>query len=469
MRGASAGMEGSARERANVIQPNSTTEISLADLLFPPSPPASSSVIPPLPSSQSSPTIIENSGDDLPSPILRRTLPFRPPRPKGASQSTRARVVPETTLDSSEEDEEERQRIKSLKSQRRKGKGRPSQTIYILDDSEDERINSALANPSTSKPIPRPRRRITISIDLDPDPSSSSDRESDTAPPPLPSRSLRLPCQPIPSLKLRTKSKPINRTEAECICVGDSEDEGEGAQRKVESFQGETVVSLPTESTVGGTPQPIDYPDPFATEYDPYAGILTYEPSHRNPVRFRKNLLDCLDVETTPIRNQNSVKKVPNRIEIDLTLSSGDESAFVGTFALEYPASAEIFDSQIPLSKTHTPKSVKPPPPHAKRLLSTPAKSTPAKAARNSTPTQKRIGKSDSLTLERRNTLAIDWIRRLDKAVFRKRWNGLRCLDGEAEENGEGLPSDIAINWNNKLRTTAGTASWKKSVASRRF
>ena len=309
-------MERSAGDaRGNVIQPLST--ISLADLLFPPSPPPSSSVTTVLPSPQFSPTLVENSGDDLPSPVSYR-IPARS-RTIEASNSTRNRIISETVFDSSEEEAEERARIKTLKSQRRKGKGRPSRTSYILDDSEEERINLSVAKPSTSNPIPRAKRRITISIDIDP-----SSSESDSSSPPLPSVPLRRPLQSTTLSRPARRSKPKSTLqESECICVGDSEEERGGPQSEV-------VMSLPTEDEIGGTPQSIkEHLDIFATEYDPYAGVLTYEPSHRNPVRFRKNILDVVSPVATPSRVQKSIKKASKRAVIDLTRSSSDESEFV--------------------------------------------------------------------------------------------------------------------------------------------
>ena len=310
-----------AGEQHGVVQPiPSPIEISLADLLFPPSPPLVASTSTPSASLASSPTIVENSGDDLPSPVQFRSLSSRIPLSTTTTKSRETRLVPETIVDSSEDDKEERERIKSLKSQRRKGKGRPSQTIYILDDSEDDRVTSAAPKPSTSKSNGRARRRITISIDVE-----SSSSESDTALALIPSRRPHRTLQPTTPASTRIpKSKPIPTQTEECVCVGDSEEEREGVER-------EAVVSLPTETTTGGTPQPKenDCSDPFATEYDPYAGVLTYEPSHRNPVRFRKSLLDCLNVPITPSRADKPVKKIKPRVEIDLTLSSSDESEFV--------------------------------------------------------------------------------------------------------------------------------------------
>lgn len=41
--------------------------------------------------------------------------------------------------------------------------------------------------------------------------------------------------------------------------------------------------------------------------------------------------------------------------------------------------------------------------------------------------------------------------------MFRKKWEGMRVVEGV----GEGLPDGMEIKWNNKLRNTAGRASWK--------
>lgn len=66
------------------------------------------------------------------------------------------------------------------------------------------------------------------------------------------------------------------------------------------------------------------------------------------------------------------------------------------------------------------------------------------------------------LSVEQRERLSLALVRDLDRAVFRQRWSGMECLDGEGEGQEQGLPDGLSLVWNNKLRNTAGRASWKK-------
>lgn len=68
------------------------------------------------------------------------------------------------------------------------------------------------------------------------------------------------------------------------------------------------------------------------------------------------------------------------------------------------------------------------------------------------------------LSPAKREALALALVRDLDRAVFRKKWDGMRCADDDGKD-GEvrGLPDGLQLVWNNKLRNTAGKASWKST------
>lgn len=148
----------------------------------------------------------------------------------------------------------------------------------------------------------------------------------------------------------------------------------------------------------------------------------------------------------------------PTRVlEIDLTASSDSDSE--DDFVSRGRVILSNDSALIAVSQIQTP-DIKP------RKLGTPARkktTTTPKATPRSTPTTP-ASSALVLTSAERDTLPLQLIRELDRAVFRKRWDGVRCLDADGEANGPGLPEGITINWNNKLRNTAGRASWKKCV-----
>ncbi|GAA6025933.1 hypothetical protein JCM8202_005792 [Rhodotorula sphaerocarpa] len=138
------------------------------------------------------------------------------------------------------------------------------------------------------------------------------------------------------------------------------------------------------------------------------------------------------------------------RIELDLTADSSDD---------DYEPSAGTATSEEeelqPLPRTKS----------APRMPSCP--SAPRLPAPPRTPTAKSKGaRSDSaaatperrLTPSERTTKPLELIRELDRAVFRRRWDGLRLL---SKGSGPGLPEGIEVVWNARLRNTAGRASWK--------
>lgn len=93
---------------------------------------------------------------------------------------------------------------------------------------------------------------------------------------------------------------------------------------------------------------------------------------------------------------------------------------------------------------------------------STPFRTPVAVAARKATP----------LSPTHRSSLSLALIRDLDRAVFRKKWIGMKCVNtatgvdddaapvGEDRDKreGRGLPGGMQIIWSNTLRRTAGQA-----------
>lgn len=159
------------------------------------------------------------------------------------------------------------------------------------------------------------------------------------------------------------------------------------------------------------------------------------------------------------------------RIELDLTADSSDDdyepSAGTAT-SEEEEVSSHCVGSVCGTSLIPPQSTQLQPLPRTKSAPRTPScPSAPRLPAPPRTPTAKSKGaRSDSaaatperrLTPSERTTKPLELIRELDRAVFRRRWDGLRLL---SEGSGRGLPEGIEVVWNARLRNTAGRASWK--------
>ncbi|POY76088.1 hypothetical protein BMF94_0811 [Rhodotorula taiwanensis] len=149
------------------------------------------------------------------------------------------------------------------------------------------------------------------------------------------------------------------------------------------------------------------------------------------------------------------------RVELDLTGDSSEEDV---AQRRETHASSSDDDLPSPTYRRHMPPSGTFPIPArrtAPRLPLPPAPRTPASKSGKrrsglgaASSTEKRLTPTD------RSTLPLALIRDLDRAVFRKRWHGLRIV---SDAVGDGLPEGIEVVWNARLRNTAGRASWKTS------
>ncbi|GAA5854871.1 hypothetical protein JCM8547_004102 [Rhodosporidiobolus lusitaniae] len=108
---------------------------------------------------------------------------------------------------------------------------------------------------------------------------------------------------------------------------------------------------------------------------------------------------------------------------------------------------------------TTTPRAPRPrpaPPP--------PSSSSKPKPSTSSTSSSSTAPLPTRLTPSSRSSLPLQLIRELDRTVFRRRWDGLKRLPEEGEgQGGKGLPDGVEVVWNNRLRNTAGRASWKVS------
>ncbi|KAM0751945.1 hypothetical protein T439DRAFT_347627 [Meredithblackwellia eburnea MCA 4105] len=179
-------------------------------------------------------------------------------------------------------------------------------------------------------------------------------------------------------------------------------------------------------------------------EVGPNEGILTYEPTPRGkrPIKLLTPKLPLTGSSSGSTRTIPTPGRSKLGIEVDLTGSSSDSS--------------EDSEAELPTFKSVTK------PPHSLSTLSRPPPPTLTQAtkrgfttakSRTSTPQTPKM-----LNNATRASLPIDLMRMLDKTVFRKRWDGMRVVEGE----GEGLPEGIEIVWNRRLANTAGRASWKK-------
>ncbi|GAA5913458.1 hypothetical protein JCM5296_003638 [Sporobolomyces johnsonii] len=452
---------------------SSTTERhrALALELFPPSPPPASTPERQIDelagqsarARETSPSVIEDFEVDLPSPTEAQGHVGRERNGGGARKQG---GVEKSGLGSG-----------GLRIERQ----REGECAIVVSDSEDDRRQErspppspapapgpSLTKPSisasrTPKATTQSRRRITISLAASSSSSSSSESESEFEPtsPPRTPRS-RAPEGPK---TLRAKRNGSSSREGEKtfveeeVVVVETDDEDEGQVLEPSALGA---------SGLGGR----NMDDEDVLEHD---GILLYEPTpKKRPVKLSrptpspspspflvpppsKPFVPSRARSSSPTKPNNEVDTKEKRDEIDLTASSSSEEddaprpparrsipSTPSTKARPRPSPAS---SSTP---TPAPKSRAAPKP---KSTSKPTAAPPAPpAAASSVPT---------LSAAERGSLPLTLIRQLDRLVFRKRWDGLRCLDPEGEYGGPGLPDGIEVVWNGRLRNTAGRARWK--------
>ncbi|GAA5951162.1 hypothetical protein JCM21900_004361 [Sporobolomyces salmonicolor] len=305
------------------------------------------------------------------------------------------------------------------------------------------------------------RRRITISVAA----SSSSSASSESGPESEPTS----PHRP-PRLRARGGSKTVERNEPssrdgekpfveEEVIVAETDDEDEGPVPEPSVLGG---------SVVGGR----NMDDEDMPEHD---GILFYEPTpKKRPVKLSRpttslspspSLVPLPSKPFAPSRARSESPKKPNnevdknekRVEIDLTASSSSEE----DNAPRPPAHRSI--PSTPSTKARPrprPAASSTPTPTPKpRAASKPKSTSKPTTSRRAPPAASSL--VPTLSADDRASLPLTLIRQLDRLVFRKRWDGLRCLDPEEEYRGPGLPDGIEVVWNGRLRNTAGRARWK--------
>ncbi|KAI5478784.1 SprT-like domain containing protein [Pseudohyphozyma bogoriensis] len=183
-------------------------------------------------------------------------------------------------------------------------------------------------------------------------------------------------------------------------------------------------------------------PTPDSEEEDSNAGVLMYQPTPRG--KKVSKLLDAPQpspqVPRSPLITSKRSKPAARSTEIDLTGDSDSDEAVVPT-----PA------------RTPKKKIVRGTPSNSPTTLKSRPKPTRVPAQPKAA-----LPKTTTLSPAERESLPLKLIRELDRAIFRKSWNGLKCLDGEGEYSGPGLPDGLEVRWSNRLRNTAGRATWKK-------
>ncbi|GAA5836502.1 hypothetical protein JCM11251_007095 [Rhodosporidiobolus azoricus] len=290
---------------------------------------------------------------------------------------------------------------------------------------------SSSSTPSAKKQ--RLKRRITISVISSSSSSSGSDEEEvqDSCPSPVKRKAKK---------KAGQKVKMDENEEILAACT-DDEIDGDGGR-------------------AGGTEDVQDY-----------EGVYIYHPTpKKRPVKLSSSTCDspfsppitASEPPRTPsLAGKRSTSSTAKKVaaaksrlgkEIDLTESGSSEED-------ELPPPSRVFPSSS-TSSTPRPKSTprfRPPlasfvSPSPTEIRASPAIKSSAKGIAPS-----KAAKRTTLTPSDRSSLPLLLIRELDKRVFKRRWEGMRCVEGE----GKGLPAEIEIVWSNRLRITAGRASWK--------
>lgn len=414
----------------------STPSKSLAEELFPPSPPS------PLSETKS---IVSNSESDSESaPRMTESMSWKVGLAKlNESFKMENQMIPETIFISSDEEEDvavSRERV-------REG-GRRSQVFSLESDSDSMRGHHSRV-ASKGLEADRRKRRVTIEV-IDSSSEDGSDCEI--------VRKLLVPAE-INSIPVEKIIVPdVELEEVDCTCVDDDE----------EDIRMGMVSNLITHEMV----EEVD--DFFDEEIDPNAGVLTYEPTpfSNRPTPRKSNILE-VDQNMSPSIKQNVKKVLPTRKIIDLTRDSDSETDQPIVCSILAPS--EPLTDKVIFEIPSLPRARKPLYPSVSEAISTPSKrnstdlSTPSTPLTSSKPKskidkapipkshRKPISKS-GLSIELREALSLALIKELDQKVFRKKWEGMKIVEGV----GIGLPDGIKIVWNNRLRNTAGRANWKK-------
>ncbi|CDR36419.1 hypothetical protein NBRC10512_005954 [Rhodotorula toruloides] len=338
---------------------------------------------------------------------------------------------------------------------------------------------------STPRGLPpaAPRRSPSVipdSVASTTSPALSSAPSTRTSASPSRSPASRLSSKPPAKLSTSTRTRET-RIEAETVVVQETQEDEEVILACTDDVEEEEALATGIGSKSGWWSEDV-------TETD---GILIYEPTPRKRLvklpSSRASPSPFLKSAKSPAHSSSSApasKAVPGgrketrygteppakdakargsklRVEIDLTGESSEE---------------EILDMD---KKVRDDESLPPPP--TRRRPTSPPSSGPAPPSSPHTPIARpkaprlpsqplppRTPSSTSsvprLTPKDRQALPLLLIRELDKSVFRKRWDGLRCLDKKGEGGrGKGLPEGIEVVWSKRLLKTAGRATWKRS------
>ncbi|GAA5944154.1 uncharacterized protein JCM15063_000163 [Sporobolomyces koalae] len=344
--------------------------------------------------------------------------------------------------------------------QRRAHTATPAQAT---DPSRPRKYDAPVPALERHSHISQSKRRITISIVSSSSSSSSASEDEQD----IPNRARKaLPALTNTNVLQQTREYSKKQIPEEEVVIVETDDEDEpGGRNDLVSILPMLEPELRFNShVVGDSPESrgqVGYKgmnDVWEND-----GVLIYDPTPRKrptklsmtpkPVPSLLKLSATPHRTTTPSSPATSIpartgNKTPvrtkSRIDLDLTASSG---------------SSEESDYMPPHPRT---PSRKPPASPAATPRSTRTIKKPKESSKLDPPSSAPVAQS-TLTASDRTTLPLNLIRQLDKLVFRKRWNGLKCLDRADEYRGEGLPEGLEVVWNSRLRNTAGRAKWKKT------
>ncbi|BGO98147.1 hypothetical protein JCM10021v2_001806 [Rhodotorula toruloides] len=399
-----------------------------------------------------------------------------PPSPP-ANVTSSAAQSPEVIEDSDEEGATERTGLAS------KEIGRTAS----YEDEEGDLLAKRLEMLGLSTPCGLPPPASTRSSSVIPDSVASTDSPTfSSAPstqyssPPSRASASRPPATP-PGKPHSSSKKESRRTEAETIVVQETHEEEEVIVACTDDEEEEEALGTGIESK----------PDWWSEDVMENDGILIYDPTpKKRPVKLpssRASPSPFLKPAKSPApssRPASISKLVPGRgqerrdgtespakdakahgsklrVEIDMTGESSEEESL----RVDGKVDDDLLPPPPPGRKPISPPSSRPAPssiPHAPtarpKAPRLPSQPLPPRTPSSSTSSVPRLTPKD------RQALPLLLIRELDRSVFRKRWDGLRCLDKKGEEGrGKGLPEGIEVVWSKRLLKTAGRATWKRS------
>ncbi|KDE08761.1 hypothetical protein MVLG_01214 [Microbotryum lychnidis-dioicae p1A1 Lamole] len=399
--------------------PNSVTHgngsaPSLADLLFPPSPPNTQG--------------IDNKGENGLAELFSKEGPSYPANIDSSNikvSSNKAPSAPTSRRCSSPIGEKSRVETVS--------KNEPF-TIYTLDDSSDEEDHT---KDDHAPPITQGLGRLTI-------------RET-------PKKVPRLPLSQTPSTReVRSVRRQGASTSPVDVHRSDVSLSRHGRLLAESKKPGIEVLVLSDSDSANSTSEEVERSVELGleveepeSEFDPDAGVISFIPT-RTPSRPKK-LSTTLISTPAPKSNAKGQKSI-RQAEMDLTttMCSSDEE---GDGEEDLPTR---FRNKTPLSQYLTPST-----PRSSKSADKTAKSTPRRAATN------------LLTAKQRDRLPFELIAELNQSVFSRYYSSatsIRPSFGESAVSSStasrGLPADVDIIWNKKLLKTAGRASWKRTKTS---